>query len=194
VTTPIDNSANQKFWNNLAQIGQQGSSLPPATPQFTYPKPKNITVPIATLANGQPGYGGTGIPAAGASGTDSLSRFLAAIRGQESGGVYNGSPNPDSGALGAYQMLPSNVAAWSKAALGRTVSNSEFLNSPSEQDAIARYELGQYLSKYGLQGAAAAWYGGEGAVPNWQKSTNPQGQYPSIYNYVQQVMQRYNGG
>lgn len=130
-----------------------------------------------------------GIPGGGSSSNSKFERFVRAIAGQESGGNYR-AENPHSGALGKYQIMPSNVAAWSKSILGRTLTKKQFLNSPALQEQIARTMLRRYVKKYGYSGAAAAWYGGPGVAKNWARMTNPQGQYPSIANYVRTIMRR----
>lgn len=122
-------------------------------------------------------------------GGDQFSRFVNAIAQQESGGSYK-QVNPDSGALGRYQIMPGNVPSWSKRVLGRTLTSKQFLNSPALQDQIAQSMLRSYVKKYGYSGAAAAWYGGEGVARNWSSRTNPQGRYPSIAKYVQQILKR----
>lgn len=122
-------------------------------------------------------------------GGDQFSRFLQAIAGQESGGNY-GAVNRSSGALGKYQIMPSNVAAWSRQILGRTLTAKEFLGSPALQERIAQTMLRSYVKKYGYSGAAAAWYGGPGVAKSWASKTNPQGAYPSIASYVNQIMRR----
>lgn len=193
MSTPIDPNVNQEFWNNVNRIAAAPNGLTAPKPQYTYPKPTNINIPNSGLANapGNSYFNGSGGAATG--GTDALTRLMHAIAGQESNGQPNngyGAYNASSGALGKYQILGSNVADWSRAALGHSISNHEFLSSPSEQDAIARYQLGQYLNQYGLNGAAAAWYGGPGAVAHMNDRT-PYGNYPSMYDYVQSVLSRY---
>jgi hypothetical protein len=109
--------------------------------------------------------------------------FLAAERQQESGGRYgivNGI-----GAAGAYQIMPYHIADWSKAALGHAISEHEFLTHPSEQDAIAAYELRPVYDKHGPRGAAAWWYSGHW---EWANNYKPQKNGPSIGAYVDQVM------
>lgn len=110
-----------------------------------------------------------------------LDEFLAAIRSQESGGNY--AVVNSIGALGAYQIMTGNLPSWSKAALGHSISKSEFLSHPSEQDAIARYELGPKFDKYGPAGAAAWWYSGQ---------TDPTKTYghPPVYQYVASVLSK----
>jgi hypothetical protein len=95
-----------------------------------------------------------------------MERYAAAIRKIESTNRYHVTANAGRGrtALGAYQILDINLPSWSRAALGRTVSRSEFLRSPHLQDRIFRHRFAQYVRKYGAHGAARAWLGGEGAA------------------------------
>lgn len=113
----------------------------------------------------------------------SLAQFLWALRKQESGGNYKAG-NP-SGAVGAYQILASNIPSWSKEALGHSITVQEFLDHPEEQDAIAQKIAGDYFKKYGPEGAASAWYSGN---PNLFNSTKPQPGGPSIADYVSSVI------
>lgn len=115
--------------------------------------------------------------------------FLAAIVGQESGGNYR-AVNKDSGALGYAQVMPANVASWSKEILGHSVTPAQFLNSPALQRAIVEGKLRKYYNQYGAAGAASAWYSGD---PNAFNSTRSQGNYPSIKQYVDQVLARMGG-
>lgn len=101
-------------------------------------------------------------------------------------GTYD-SVNASSGALGRWQVLPSNVAAWTKEALGHSLTPDEFLHSHAAQDAVARTKLGGYYEQYGLRGAAAAWYSGSASNKN---NTASQGAYPSIYAYTETVKAR----
>src|SRR5262245_34144107 len=95
-----------------------------------------------------------------------MERYAAAIRKIESTGRYHITVNAGGGrtALGAYQILSTNLASWSRAALGRSVTQAEFLSSPGLQDRIFRHRFAQYVHKYGAEGAARAWLGGEGAA------------------------------
>ncbi len=64
-------------------------------------------------------------------------------------------------ALGKYQILESNLASWSKEAVGRTVSREEFLNSPELQEKIAGSKMGEYMNQYhNVQDVMAAWQSG----------------------------------
>jgi hypothetical protein len=145
--------------------------------------------------NGGPGVSRPSNSGAGNVG-GSFGKFMNAIVGQESGGNYN-ARNKGSGAMGKYQIMPGNIAGpggWDKEALGYNISSSQFMQSPQLQDAIAQYKLRQYYNKYGAAGAAVAWYAGPGTVSGYMKNpgkyTNPQGAYPSIANYVNQILGR----
>lgn len=98
-----------------------------------------------------------------AQGTD-IGRYASAIQSNESGGKYGivGPTHPKYGrALGAYQVMESNLPAWSREALGREVSPDEFLRSPQIQDAIFEKKFGQSVAKYGNpEDAASVWFTG----------------------------------
>ncbi|MGC1394063.1 MAG: hypothetical protein WA828_07245 [Coleofasciculaceae cyanobacterium] len=137
--------------------------------------------------------------------TNSSSKQVTAIRraiiGQESAGKYY-IVNPHSGALGYGQVMPENVAPWSRAALGREVSGVEFLNNPELQILVIDHRLNQYFNRAlrvtggdeatAVKRVAATWYSGN---PNLYTSTVPQFYdghlYPSIADYSQSVWQRY---
>lgn len=89
---------------------------------------------------------------------------IAAIESRGSGGYAAQGPVTASGdrALGRYQVMSSNLAPWSKAALGREMSASEFLASPEAQDKIFDFKFGQYVKQFGNpQDAASAWFTGK---------------------------------
>jgi hypothetical protein len=104
---------------------------------------------------------------------------------QESEGNYN-KINPDSGALGKYQIMPKNWKSWSKEAdLG------------VNQDLVANYKIGQYMKMFGGDErlVAAAWYAGEGYAKSLQagkplydvNKKHGKGKYPSVGEYIAQV-------
>ncbi|MDV2992103.1 MAG: hypothetical protein N4J56_001757 [Chroococcidiopsis sp. SAG 2025] len=77
------------------------------------------------------------ITGGGSSGGSSL---YQAIIGKESGGNYR-AVNPDSGALGLGQVMPANVASWTKAALGKSLTPQQFLNDRAAQEKTIEYKL-----------------------------------------------------
>ena len=116
--------------------------------------------------------------------------LVSAISGKESGGNY-GAVNPDSGAMGKYQIMPGNIAGpggWDMEILGRNITTQQFLSSPKLQEQIAQGKLKQYYNQYGPAGAAAAWYAGPGAAKSWQGNNAGQGAYPSVRNYVLAIL------
>ncbi|OAH17561.1 hypothetical protein AX289_31355 [Methylorubrum populi] len=98
-----------------------------------------------------------------AQGSD-IGRYASAIQSNESGGRYDivGPTHKKYGrALGAYQVMESNLPSWSKEAIGREVSPDEFLRSPQIQDAIFQTKFGQAVAKYGNpEDAASVWFTG----------------------------------
>jgi cell wall-associated NlpC family hydrolase len=112
--------------------------------------------------------------------------FFNAIAQQESGGNYS-AINGMTGALGKYQVLPSNVPYWSQKYLGVKWNSKQFLGDPRKQDALARAVLQDYYDRYGVRGAAAAWYSGDHTLAN---SYRPQRGGPSIGSYVDSVIAR----
>ncbi|WP_438748413.1 phage tail length tape measure family protein [Pararhizobium sp. O133] len=102
------------------------------------------------------------LPAAGDIGT-----YAKAIQAIESGGNYGAlGPVTRNGdrAYGAYQVMGNNIGPWSKEALGRSMTASEFLADKGAQDSIFAHKFGGYAEKYGPSGAAQAWFGGPGSV------------------------------
>lgn len=95
------------------------------------------------------------------------SNYANAISSIESSGRYDlVGPATKSGdrALGKYQVMSANVPEWTKEALGRSLTPREFLSSPEAQDAVFQHRFGGYVKKYGPEGAARAWFAGEGGM------------------------------
>lgn len=116
-----------------------------------------------------------------------LDSMRKAIAGQESDGDYN-AVNKDSKAFGRYQFMPKSWKEWC-AEFGLDANDK----SPANQDRVFDLKMGQYIGKYGMRGAAIAWYGGEGSVGASAERLNAQqdnGKYPSINEYADSVMQR----
>lgn len=100
--------------------------------------------------------------------TNPAAKVAAAIGHFESGGNYKArGPVVTSGqykgerAMGKYQIMPGNLSSWSREALGRVVSEEEFMNNPQIQDAIAQYKMGNILKQYGtVEDVASVWFSG----------------------------------
>lgn len=160
----------------------------------------HIVTPGAGNNRANPGIGGTGTGTSfkvrggqmiggrmylsGESASDR--KFIWSELKQESG---NYSAHNSAGAMGAYQILASNIPSWSKEALGHSISVNTFMNNPRLQDKIAQFKFMQYVRKYGYAGAAASWYAGEGNHANINDNS-PQYGGPSIHDYVQSVLGR----
>lgn len=183
----VDNFSNQfgSFITELNNITSKGNY--DVAPKLNPVKPKSINLSMPSLNYTGGSVGSTG------SATGDLAKLMNAIRSQESNNNYQ-AINKDSGAAGAYQIMPFNLSFgggnWDISALGRSVSRSEYLNNPAIQDAIAKWQLGNYLKKYGAAGAAVAWYGGPGAVKNMYSKTTQAGGYPSLYAYWTSVLNK----
>lgn len=69
-------------------------------------------------------------------------------------------------AYGKFQVMGANIPAWTKEALGTPMTPDQFLADPKAQDAVFQYKFGQYVDKYGPEGAAKAWFAGEKGMNN----------------------------
>lgn len=127
------------------------------------------------------GTEGTAVgPTSSEGGAGGIDAFMNALKMQESGGDYTAT-NP-SGASGAYQFMP---ATW-KAVGGTTATAAQA--SPADQDRIARaYALRLYQQYGNWADVASVWYSGQ---PLSRAPQGAQGAYPSVPQYVQQLLSR----
>jgi hypothetical protein len=103
--------------------------------------------------------------------SDVVSRMMAGIAKVESSGRgdYNAVGVPvtkgrykGQRAVGRYQVMPGNIPAWSKSALGREVTPEEFAASPELQDKIVKHQVEKYFAKYGSEDDVySAWLTGK---------------------------------
>ena len=93
---------------------------------------------------------------------------IAGIESAGSGDYMALGPTTKSGdrAYGRYQVMGNNIGPWGMEVLGRQVTPAEFMKNPAIQDAIFEGKFGQYVKKYGPEGAAKAWFAGEGGMNN----------------------------
>lgn len=98
-------------------------------------------------------------------------RYFNAIAGIESdatpGGGYGAlGPTTKSGdrAHGRYQIMGANIGPWTKKYLGQEMTPEEFRANPAAQDKVFEGEFGRLVDKYGPEGAARAWFAGEGGM------------------------------
>ena len=101
-------------------------------------------------------------------GSGSYRDAIASIESAGSGDYKALGPQTRTGdrAYGRYQVMGANIPEWTKAALGREMTPEEFLSSPEAQDAVFDHRFGGYVQKYGPEGAAKAWFAGEGGMKN----------------------------
>jgi len=135
-------------------------------------------------------------------GTATSKAVRSVIGDQESGNNYY-AVNKDSGALGKYQMMPFNLPQY--AGLKDTAANRQyFLQHPELQDKAyhAMWDDLERMYSGNIQQATAHYYGGGNAakavgtplgdrIGKYDSKGNLTG-YPSINEYVSQVMARAN--
>lgn len=144
---------------------------------------------------------------AGSTGTITKEAFIKAVSSNESSN-NDSAVNSDSGAYGRYQIMPENWPEWSKQA---GIPDAD-MSDPEAQRKVAAFKLGEYIDKYGVEGAAVAWYAGEGTAAQWVKDgaqanvpgsggagwDKPQysngNEYPSIRQYVLNTLAEVGGG
>jgi len=73
-------------------------------------------------------------------------------------------------AYGAYQVMGANIPSWTKEYYGHELTPQEFLHNKKAQDAVFKGEFGRLIQKYGLEGAARAWFGGPGGVTHLNRT------------------------
>lgn len=123
----------------------------------------------ASMFNNLPGLGGSTASPAPVSSNAPTTNFGNAIASIESGGKYDAlGPVTKTGdrAYGKYQIMGANVGPWTKEVLGQEMSPQAFAANPQAQDAVFNAKFGQYAQKYGPEGAARAWFAGEGGMNN----------------------------
>lgn len=120
-----------------------------------------------------------------------IEQLLYGIRDVESGGIKDRYRVVNSiGAHGAYQVMRANIAPWTKEALGRAYTPTEFLNSPQAQDDVARFRLARDMKKYGSwEAAASVWFSGQ---PNPNSGASDGGN--TVRQYVAKVRAAMAGG
>ncbi|PTM61914.1 hypothetical protein C8P69_101587 [Phreatobacter oligotrophus] len=67
-------------------------------------------------------------------------------------------------AYGAYQVMGENIPSWTERHYGQRLTPQQFLENREAQDAVFRGQFGQYMGRYGAEGASRAWFAGEGGM------------------------------
>ena len=134
-------------------------------------------------------------------GAETLTALRRAIIGKESGANFK-AVNPHSGALGYGQVMPANVASWTKQALGKSLTSQQFLSNADAQIKTIDHKLNQYLQRelkatgnnlgLAVRRVASTWYSGR---PKLYDDARPQrygaGSYPSIRDYTTDILRRF---
>ncbi len=131
--------------------------------------------------------------------SDLLERMRGGVFQQESSGNYQVKPNARTGATGGFQVMPENIPVWTKKYLGKSLTRDQFERDPQAQEAVFTGEMGKYLQKArekapdddtALRMAAAAWYGGEGAMNRYDDPKRFRPDEPSFREYTTSVLKR----
>ena len=136
------------------------------------------------------------------SGKIDTTKAFNALVGNESGGNYQAMNTAGSGATGLGQVMPENIGPWTKEVLGRAMTQSEFRNNKAAQIRVVTYKFNQAIKSQldagfspteSLRRAAAIWYSGDAKLVNSTKKEYYNGvAYPSIKEYADDILRRYN--
>jgi hypothetical protein len=142
---------------------------------------------------------------AGSTGNITVDSLKAAIMGQESGGNAN-AVNSRTGAYGLFQIMPDNWDSWSTEA---GIPGAD-MSDPEAQKKVAAFKMGQYVERFGVDGAIVAWYAGEANGQRWKDGApdaigdsgehyswdakQGNGDEPSIREYLESVKGRLGSG
>lgn len=133
--------------------------------------------------------------------TPLLERMRGGTMGQESGGAKDPQrvKNPRTSATGLFQVMPANIPAWSETHYGQRLTPEQFADNPDAQHKVFTGEMGRYLKKArasspdddtAIRKAAAAWYGGEGAMHRFDDPVRFRPDEPSFREYTSSVLRR----
>jgi hypothetical protein len=103
------------------------------------------------------------------------------LYGRAISGIESGSPDGDYSKLGPvtrrgdraygrYQVMGENIPEWTRRHLGIALTPQQFLQDPTAQDNVFNGQFGDYVSKFGPEGAARAWFAGPGGMNNYSKT------------------------
>jgi hypothetical protein len=132
-----------------------------------------------------------------------MNALLAAIQSQESGGNPR-AVNTRTGAMGLYQILPSNITGtgkgWDKECLRQDLTTSQFLSNAQLQHEITGCKMRQYAATHQSKSSsteelvrrvASTWYSGNGDKWNNTRKQGPGGTEPSISEYTASIWRKY---
>lgn len=127
------------------------------------------------------------------------------LRTQESGGAKNPlkARNPRTSALGAFQIMPSNIPAWTSKYLGKSMSEEEFASNEDAQIKVFRGQFGSYLRETlnesddedtAIRKASAMWYGGPRGKKQYDNPVRFRPDEPSYREYTTSILNRIKKG
>jgi hypothetical protein len=187
---PLSEGPSQREVFEMMGLSEPASGAPPAAAA----RPAASPAPMALPAGADVRAEATGAPGS------VIGRSANAITAIESGGRYDAmgpvTPRGDR-AYGRYQVMGSNIPAWTERHFGQRLTPQEFLANPQAQDAVFNGEFGSYLQRYGNpEDAASMWFTGrpfaEGRNRTDRSPNHPNGLTGS--EYVQRFMAGFNGG
>ena len=151
-----------EMMNRIVKTGGTDSALK-MIPDYLQQRQTDAVFGIGRSVYGDGAATGPGASYGG--GVDGIMRGVAKVEsgGQKDPYAAMGPPTKSGDrAYGKYQVMGSNVPAWTKEVLGVEMSPREFLGDPEAQEAVARAKLGDYLKKTGSpQDAASMWFTGK---------------------------------
>lgn len=132
-----------------------------------------------------------------------LDRMRDSVITQESGGDPK-VKNARTSATGLFQVMPANIPSWTKSHYGKSLTPEQFASDVNAQEKVFRGEMGKYVNKalqkakgdedLATRMAAAAWYGGEGAMHRYDDPTKFRPNEPSFQEYTTSILGRIKKG
>jgi len=146
------NNASTAREEMIAKIRKEEGNLEKSPPR---PRSKETTglIPVEDFDDGMISFAVNAVADVESKGSGDYS----AIGKEVTKGMYKGEK-----ALGRYQVMPSNVAGWTKKHYGEELTPEEFLTNPEAQDAVVEGELMANFDKYGsIEDAVSVWFTGD---------------------------------
>lgn len=132
-----------------------------------------------------------------------LGKMRGSVMTQESGGNQTVRNNRTS-ATGLFQVMPANIPVWTKKYYNKSLTQDQFANDRNAQEAVFKGEMGKYVNKAlqlsggdedkAIRMAAAAWYGGEGNMKNYDADFGGKGNEPTFRQYTTSILNRIKKG
>ena len=180
--------------SGVSGLGAMQGQAPSPSPGQSSQPPSNFGPPSMGAPQMPPGQGQNAPQMPPGQGQNAPARAIAGIETGGGGNPYTKLGNPTASgdrAFGKYQVMGANIAPWTKEVLGRPMSSQEFLANPQAQEAVFKAKFGQLQQKYGPEGAAKAWFAGEGGM-NHPDRTDVNG--TSVAGYGQKFVQAGGAG